>query len=84
MKTSDSLPTPLDNKPATKLTELGRKPAGKREVKFLALLLLGIGILSFVVGDLLGGPDGGIGIYFGEVGLLLIAIGFGVWFFMSL
>jgi hypothetical protein len=29
MNTSDSLPTPLDQKPATKLTELGRKPAGE-------------------------------------------------------
>jgi hypothetical protein len=29
MKTADSLPTPLDHKPATKLTEIGRKPAGE-------------------------------------------------------
>ncbi len=29
MKRSDMLPTPLDHKPATKLTELGRKSAGE-------------------------------------------------------
>ncbi len=29
MKPSDSLPTPLDQKPATKLTELGRQSAGE-------------------------------------------------------
>ena len=29
MKPSDTLPTPLDQKPATKLTELGRQSAGE-------------------------------------------------------
>jgi hypothetical protein len=29
MKTSDSLPTPLAQKPPTPLKELGRKPAGE-------------------------------------------------------
>jgi hypothetical protein len=29
MKPSDSLPTPLDKKPATTLTELSRKPAAE-------------------------------------------------------
>jgi hypothetical protein len=29
MKLSDRLPTPLDQKPATKLTEIDRRPAGE-------------------------------------------------------
>ena len=42
---------------------------------------MGSGILAFAVGVLLGGPDGDtFGIYFGESGLILIAIGIAVLF----
>ena len=48
---------------------------------------MGSGVLAFAVGVLLGGPDGDtFGIYFGESGLILIAIGIAVlfvWFIIS-
>jgi hypothetical protein len=53
-------------------------------IKFLALCAIVCGILSFVVGSLLGGMDGDTpGIYFGQLGLILIATGIAaliVWF----
>jgi hypothetical protein len=59
----------------------------ERKVRHLVLWPMGSGILAFVVGVLLGGPDGNTtGIYFGESGLILIAIGTGVlvvWFIIS-
>jgi hypothetical protein len=58
-----------------------------QKVKHLAFWLVGSGVLAFVIGALLGGPDGGPGIYWGESGTILVAIGTGmlvVWFIKGL
>jgi hypothetical protein len=47
-----------------------------RKAKLVALWLTGVGVLAFVIGVLLDGPDGDrVGIYCGFSGLMLVAVG---------
>ena len=56
-----------------------------RKIRRLAIWLMGTGILAFVVGVLLGGPDGDkAGIYCAESSPIFIVMGIGLYFWYGL